>query len=160
MVCLEIACGRKPVDPRAEPSKVRLVEWVWDLYGNGQLLEAADKRLGMEFDEGQIKSLMVVGLWCCHPDPTSRPFIRQVIHVLNFEASLPFLPSKLPVPMYVGPSMDLCKFSNTSSGFTRSKDQTQCSCSSCSTNSSMSTGPSKPLLYSSKAEVELASTMH
>ncbi|KAL4637794.1 hypothetical protein ACB092_03G101800 [Castanea dentata] len=160
MVCLEIACGRKPVDPRAEPSKVRLVEWVWDLYGNGQLLEAVDKRLGMEFDEGQIKSLMVVGLWCCHPDPTSRPSIRQVMHILNFEASLPNLPSKLPVPMYVGPPIDLCKLSNTSSGFTRSKDQTQCSCSSCSTNSSMSTGPSKPLLYSSKAEVELASTMH
>ncbi|KAL0005312.1 hypothetical protein SO802_012873 [Lithocarpus litseifolius] len=160
VVCLEIACGRKPVDPRAEPSKVRLVEWVWDLYGNGQLLEAVDERLGMEFDEGQIKSLMVVGLWCCHPDPTSRPSIRQVIHVLNFEASLPNLPSKLPVPMYVGAPMDLCKLSNTSSGFTRSKDQTQCSCSSCSTNSSMSTGPSKPLLYSSKAEVELASTVH
>ncbi|KAM4108856.1 hypothetical protein ACB094_03G076900 [Castanea mollissima] len=160
VVCLEIACGRKPVDPRAEPSKVRLVEWVWDLYGNGQLLEAVDKRLGMEFDEGQIKSLMVVGLWCCHPDPTSRPSIRQVMHILKFEASLPNLPSKLPVPMYVGPPMDLCKLSNTSSGFTRSKDQTQCSCSSCSTNSSMSTGPSKPLLYSSKAEVELASTMH
>ncbi|XP_050275421.1 L-type lectin-domain containing receptor kinase IX.1-like [Quercus robur] len=160
VVCLEIACGRKPVDPRAGPSKVRLVEWVWDLYGNGQLLEAVDERLGMEFDEGQIKSLMVVGLWCCHPDPTSRPSIRQVIHVLNFEASLPNLPSKLPVPMYVGPPMDLCKLSNASSGFTKSKDQTQCSCSSCSTNSSMSTGPSKPLLYSSKAEVELASTMH
>ncbi|KAL4637797.1 hypothetical protein ACB092_03G102100, partial [Castanea dentata] len=160
VVCLEIACGRKPVDPRAEPSKVRLVEWVWDLYGNGQLLEAVDKRLGMEFDEGQIKSLMVVGLWCCHPDPTSKPSIRQVMHVLKLEASLPNLPSKLPVPMYVGPPMDLCKLSNTSLGFTRSKDQTQCSCSNCSTNSSMSTGPSKPLLYSSKAEVELASTMH
>ncbi|KAM4119683.1 hypothetical protein ACJW30_03G077600 [Castanea mollissima] len=160
VVCLEIACGRKPVDPWAEPSKVRLVEWVWDLYGNGQLLEAVDKRLDMEFDEGQIKSLMVVGLWCCHPDPTRRPSIRQVMHVLKFEASLPNLPSKLPVPMYVGPPMDLCKLSNTSSGFTRSKDQTQCSCSSCSTNSFMSTGPSKPLLYSSQAEVELASTMH
>ncbi|KAM4108861.1 hypothetical protein ACB094_03G077400 [Castanea mollissima] len=127
VVCLEIACGRKPVDPRVEPSKVRLVKWVWDLYGNGQLLEAVDKRLDMEFDEGQIKSLMVVGLWCCHPDPTSRPSIRQVMHVLKFEASLPNLPSKLPVPMYVGPPMDLCKLSNTSSGFTRSKDQTQCS---------------------------------
>ncbi|KAF3956476.1 hypothetical protein CMV_018397 [Castanea mollissima] len=125
-----------------------------------KIIGPVDKRLGMEFDEGQIKSLMVVGLWCCHPDPTSRPSIRQVMHVLNFEASLPNLPSKLPVPMYVGPPMDLCKLSNTSSGFTRSKDQTQCSCSSCSTNSSMSTGPSKPLLYSSKAEVELASTMH
>ncbi|KAK7839495.1 seed lectin [Quercus suber] len=157
---LQYSSKAEPVDPRAEPSKVRLVEWVWDLYGNGQLLEAVDKRLGMEFDEGQIKGLMVVGLWCCHPDPTSRPSIRQVIHVLNFEASLPNLPSKLPVPMYVGAPMDLCKLSNTSSGFARSKDQTQCSCSSCSTNSSMSTGPSKPLQYSSKAEVELASTMH
>ena len=160
VVCLEIACGRKPVDPRVEPSKVRLVEWVWDLYGNDQLLEAVDQRLGKEFDEGEMKSLMVVGLWCCHPDPTSRPSIRQVIHVFKFEASLPNLPSKLPVPMYVGAPMDLCKLSNTSSGFTKSKDQTQCSSSSCSTNSSMSTGPSKPLLYSSKAEVELASTMH
>ncbi|KAL4625300.1 hypothetical protein ACB092_05G015700, partial [Castanea dentata] len=137
VVCLEIACGRKPINPRVEPSKVRLVKWVWDLYGNGQLLEAVDKRLGMEFDEGQIKRLMVVGLWSCHPDPTSRPSIRQVIHVLNFEASLPNLPSKLPVPMYVGPPMDLCKLSNTSSGFARSKEQAHFSCSSCSTNSSM-----------------------
>ncbi|XP_050275420.1 L-type lectin-domain containing receptor kinase IX.1-like [Quercus robur] len=160
VVCLEIACGRKPVDPQVEPSKVRLVEWVWDLYGNDQLLEAVDQRLGKEFDEGEMKSLMVVGLWCCHPDPTSRPSIRQVIHVFKFEASLPNLPSKLPVPMYAGAPMDPCKLSNTSSGFTRSKDQTQCSSSSCSTNSSMSTGPSKPLLYSSKAEVKLASTMH
>ena len=102
----------------------------------------------------------MVGLWCCHPDPTSRPSIRQVIHVFMFEASLPNLPSKLPVPMYVGAPMDLYKLSNTSSGFTKSKDQTQSSSSSYSTNSSMSTGPSKPLLYSSKAEVELASTMH
>ena len=124
VVCLEITCERKPVDPQTEPSKVRLVEWVWDLYGNGQLLGAIDKRLGMEFDEGQIKSLMVVGLWCCCLDPTSRPSVRQVINILNFEASLPN-----PVPMYVGTLMDLCKLSNTSSSFTKFKDQTQCSCS-------------------------------
>ena len=67
--------------PRVEPSKVRLVEWVWDLYGKGQILEAVDKGLSMEFDKGQIESLMVVGLWCCHPDTTSRPSIGQVIHV-------------------------------------------------------------------------------
>ena len=28
---LEIACGRKPIEPQAEPNRVRLVEWVWDL---------------------------------------------------------------------------------------------------------------------------------
>ena len=31
VVALEIACGRKPVEPRDEPSKVRMLEWVWDL---------------------------------------------------------------------------------------------------------------------------------
>ena len=31
VVFLEIACGRKPIEPQAEPNKVRPVEWVWDL---------------------------------------------------------------------------------------------------------------------------------
>ncbi|KAI3442334.1 Non-specific serine/threonine protein kinase, partial [Psidium guajava] len=98
VVALEIACGRKPVEPKVEPSKVRLVEWVWDLYGRGQVVEAADPALNLEFDEQQMECLMVVGLWCCHPDYSLRPPIKQVINVLNFEAPLPSLPSKLPVP--------------------------------------------------------------
>ena len=85
-----------------EPSKVRLLERVWDLDGNDQMLEAIDKGLSMEFDKGQIESLMVAGLWCCHPNTTIRPLVKQVTHVLNFEAPLPNLPSKLPVPMYFG----------------------------------------------------------
>ncbi|XP_042993376.1 L-type lectin-domain containing receptor kinase IX.1-like [Carya illinoinensis] len=134
VVCLEIACGRKPVDPREEQSKVRLVEWVWNLYGKGQILEAVDKGLSMQFDEQQMERLMVVGLWCCHPDPIIRPSIKQVINVLNSEAPLPELPSKFPVPMYSLLPVNMCIFSDTSLGHTGStKDPTQCSCSSCST---------------------------
>ncbi|KAK7839494.1 seed lectin [Quercus suber] len=102
----------------------------------------------------------LVGLWCCHPDPTIRPSIRQVIHVLNFEAPLPNLPSKFPIPMYFGSSMHLCEFSNTSPIPTVSEDQTQFSGSSCSTNSSMLAGSSKPLLNLGKADVELTSITH
>ncbi|XWS33410.1 hypothetical protein CRYUN_Cryun22dG0080200 [Craigia yunnanensis] len=154
VVALEIACGRKPVEPREEPSKVRMLEWVWDLYGKGQLLQAVDKRLGKDFDERQMARLMVTGLWCCHRDYTHRPSIRQVINALNFEAPLPSLPSKLPVPMYYAPPMNLCKFSYTSStGLTDSeKYRTQCSCSSCSkhTYSSTSAGSGKALSNSHK----------
>ncbi|MBA0655750.1 hypothetical protein Goklo_008191 [Gossypium klotzschianum] len=155
IVALEIACGRKPVEPREEPSKVRLLEWVWDLYGKGQLPEAVDKRLGKVFDERQMECLMATGLWCCHPDYTRRPSIRQVINALNFEAPLPSLPSKLPVPMYYAPPMSLCKLSYTSSstGITDSeKCRTQCSCSSCSTHtySSSAAGSGKALLSSHK----------
>ncbi|KAK9012848.1 hypothetical protein V6N11_040880 [Hibiscus sabdariffa] len=151
MVALEIACGRKPVEARAEPSKVRLLEWVWDLYGKGQLLEAVDERLGKVFDTQQIECLMITGLWCCHPDYTHRPSIRQVINVLNFEAPLPSLPSKLPVPMYYAPPISLCKFTYTSSltcVTDSEKYQTQCTCSSCSTHtySSSAAGSGKALL--------------
>ncbi|KAE8701150.1 L-type lectin-domain containing receptor kinase IX.1 [Hibiscus syriacus] len=153
IVVLEIACGRKPVEPKAEPSKVRLLEWVFDLYGKGQLLEAVDKRLGKVFDERQIECLLITGLRCCHPDYTHRPSIRQVINVLNFEAPLPSLPSKLPVPMYYTPLMSLCKFTNASSstGVTDSeKYQTQCSSSSGSTqtNSAAAAGSGKSLKFS------------
>ncbi|GAU49816.1 hypothetical protein TSUD_85400 [Trifolium subterraneum] len=55
----------------------------------------------LDFDEGQIKCLMTVGLWCTHPDPNNRPSIRQATHVLNFEATLPNLPSSMPVPTYL-----------------------------------------------------------
>ncbi|KAJ6415524.1 hypothetical protein OIU84_004345 [Salix udensis] len=89
------------LERRAEMS---LVEWVWDLYGNGNLNLAADEKLQSEFDENQMECLMIVGLWCAHPDRNIRPSIRQVIHVLNSEAPLPDLPSKMPVPLYHVPA--------------------------------------------------------
>ncbi|KAM7276761.1 hypothetical protein ACFE04_018627 [Oxalis oulophora] len=145
VVCLEIVCGRRPVEARAEPYKVRLVEWVWSLYGQGKLLEAVDNRLNMEFDERQIECLMIVGIWCCHPDYTCRPSVRQVINVMNFEAPLPSLPAHLPVPTYYAPPMSLCKLSFTSAGQTGSMTEsgrlinTQCNCPNCSTTTTINT---------------------
>ncbi|KAF5206190.1 L-type lectin-domain containing receptor kinase IX.1 [Thalictrum thalictroides] len=139
VVALEIACGRRAVEPREETSKVGLVAWVWELYGSGRLLEAADSKLNMDFDEQQMERLMVVGLWCSNWDSNLRPSIRQVIKVLNFEAPLPELPSKMSVPThFIPPNQDL--------GFSgrlldSQGSQTQASCSSYSANSS-STGNS------------------
>ncbi|XP_010255179.1 PREDICTED: L-type lectin-domain containing receptor kinase IX.1-like [Nelumbo nucifera] len=105
VVALEIACGRKPVEQKAEEAnKVRLVEWVWEFYGRGRILEAVDEALCGEFEEMEAECLMIVGLWCVHPDHSLRPSIKQAIHVLNFEAPLPDLPCKMPVPTYLTPS--------------------------------------------------------
>ncbi|XP_062120054.1 L-type lectin-domain containing receptor kinase IX.1-like [Humulus lupulus] len=141
VVALEISCGRRPVDLKAEPSQTLLVEWVWELYGKGQILEAADERLNMEFDQRQIECLMIVGLWCCHPDHTIRPSIKQVIKTLNFEAPLPKLPAKLPVPTYFAPPLDMLRFTYTSAGQTSTiNEQTQSSCRSYTTQSSTTSG--------------------
>jgi hypothetical protein len=105
IVALEIACGRKPIMTNAPQEQVVLVEWVWELYGIGKVLEAADPRLDGDFDEQQMERLMIVGLWCAHPDRNLRPSIRETIHVLNFETPLPILPSDMPGPTHLTPAV-------------------------------------------------------
>ncbi|KAD4179297.1 hypothetical protein R6Q59_022832 [Mikania micrantha] len=143
VVALEIACGRKPIEYKAQEKQVRLIEWVWELYGNGTLLEAVDPRLGSDFEEEEIKRLMIVGLWCVHPDSEYRPSMRQAIKVLTFEASLPLLPSKMPVASYLTPPMSslygvsyMIQYQSSSSiSNTESSSQTQSSTVSSSSQS-------------------------
>ncbi|XP_059447426.1 L-type lectin-domain containing receptor kinase IX.1-like [Corylus avellana] len=103
IVALEIACGRKPIKINALEDQVVMVEWVRKLYGIGKVLEAADPRLGGDFDEPQMERLMIVGLCCSHPNRNLRPTIREAIHVLNFEAPLPILPSNMPGTAHLAP---------------------------------------------------------
>lgn len=107
IVALEIASGRKSIDIKAPEDQVILVEWVWNLYGTGELVEATDSRLNKMFNEKEMERLMVVGLWCAHPDNKLRPSIRQAIHVLNSEAQLPILPSRMPVATYSSPPLNI-----------------------------------------------------
>ncbi|XP_041016590.1 L-type lectin-domain containing receptor kinase IX.1-like [Juglans microcarpa x Juglans regia] len=104
VVTLEIATGRKSTDPPEKDSAMGLLEWVWNLYGSGRLHVAIDKRLHMDFEEKEIECLMIVGLWCAHPDRSLRPSIRQAIQVLHFEAAMPNLPLNMPVPLYHVPT--------------------------------------------------------
>ncbi|KAK3432937.1 hypothetical protein EUGRSUZ_D00453 [Eucalyptus grandis] len=89
VVLLEITCGRDVIKPRAEEGQVRLVDWVWELYGTERLLDAVAPKLGIDFDGRQLECLMVVGLWCAHPDYTACPSIREASNVLNFNTSAP-----------------------------------------------------------------------
>nr|6CTH_A Chain A, Concanavalin A-like lectin protein kinase family protein [Theobroma cacao] len=101
VVALEIASGRRSIEPKFEESEaLLLVPWVWESYGNERILDIADRKLGMAFDPKQLECLVMVGLWCAHPSHNLRPSIRQVIQVLNFEAPLPNLPGSMPIPNY------------------------------------------------------------
>ena len=119
VVALEIATGRVSRTSMEKESHKGLVEWVWDLYGSGQLLEGVDAKLQSNFDKKQVECLMVVGLWSAYPDPNFRPSIKQVIQVLNFEAAVPNLPNKMPVPTYNAPSTSM---SSNEPSFTVSLD--------------------------------------
>ncbi|XP_066395063.1 L-type lectin-domain containing receptor kinase IX.1-like [Miscanthus floridulus] len=119
VLALEVACGRRPIVLKEDDDKINLVQWVWDLYGRNEILNAVDGRLDGALDEREAMCLMIVGLWCAHPDYNFRPSIRQVLSVLKFEAPLPSLPPKMPVAMYFAPPIHLCRFSYTSSDGTQ-----------------------------------------
>ncbi|KAF0914868.1 hypothetical protein E2562_032789 [Oryza meyeriana var. granulata] len=106
VVLLEVACGRRPMSLLDDQNNglFRLVEWVWDLYGQGAaVLKAADERLNGDYDAADMERVMAVGLWCAHPDRSARPSIRAAMAVLQSNGPLPVLPAKMPVPTYAPP---------------------------------------------------------
>ncbi len=45
----------------------------------GRIIEAADERLDKEFNEQEMKKLLLVGLSCANPDSMERHVIRRVL---------------------------------------------------------------------------------
>ncbi|KAI4349176.1 hypothetical protein L6164_009804 [Bauhinia variegata] len=100
-VVLEVASGRRPIEKDATGvgkvgASSNLVEWVWSLHREGRLLMAADPRLENEFDEGEMRRVLLVGLACSHPDPTDRPTMRGVVQMLVGESEVPIVPTTKP----------------------------------------------------------------
>lgn len=91
VLLLEVACGRRPVDPLKCAERVILVEWAWELYTQGTLLEACDPKLGKAYDVGEMEKVLKLGLLCSHPEPECRLSIRHVCQILEGEATLPDL---------------------------------------------------------------------
>ncbi|CAL5036211.1 unnamed protein product [Urochloa decumbens] len=87
IVLLEIVSGRCPIILLEGGAQFVLIKWIWDLYGRNTILDAADERLrtGNEADDKCIERVLVVGLWCAHPDQSKRPSIAQAMNVLQSE---------------------------------------------------------------------------
>ncbi|EEF39587.1 probable L-type lectin-domain containing receptor kinase S.7 [Ricinus communis] len=97
VVMLELACGMRPIEREPQSQEmVNLVDWVWGLYGEGKIIEAADKRLNGEFEEDEMRNLLLIGLSCANPDSMERPTMRRVLQILNGEAELVVVPKMKP----------------------------------------------------------------
>ncbi|KAJ7552997.1 hypothetical protein O6H91_06G080100 [Diphasiastrum complanatum] len=101
IVALEVACGRRPIDRSLAASEAVLLDWVWQLHAAGRITDAADVDKEKEtVDLAQVRCLLQLGLACSHPDPNSRPSIRQVLQILKGDATLAALPLSKPIPSY------------------------------------------------------------
>ncbi|KAJ0046011.1 hypothetical protein Pint_06350 [Pistacia integerrima] len=84
-----VVCGRKPIEPKALPEELVLVDWVWDRWKGGAILEVVDSRLNGEFDEIEAIIVVKLGLMCSNNSPYARPTMRQVVRYLEGEVALP-----------------------------------------------------------------------
>ena len=62
---LEVACGRKPIEPQRQPEEVILVDWVFE-WRKGAILDASDPRLERNYEVEEMKLVLKLGLLCSH----------------------------------------------------------------------------------------------
>ncbi|CAK9327430.1 unnamed protein product [Citrullus colocynthis] len=86
VLILEVMCGRRPI----EEGKPPLVDWVRRLVVEGELTAALDERLRKKggWNEEEVERVMHLGLLCVHPDPNTRPTMRQIVKVLEGKIEL------------------------------------------------------------------------
>ncbi|ESQ40602.1 hypothetical protein EUTSA_v10012919mg [Eutrema salsugineum] len=107
VLMLEVVSGKKPsyvlVKENQSNYNNSIVNWLWELYRNGTIMDAADPRMASLFDEEEMKSVLLLGLACCHPNPNQRPSMKTVLKVVTGETSPPDVPTERPA--FVWPAM-------------------------------------------------------
>ncbi|CAI9755868.1 unnamed protein product [Fraxinus pennsylvanica] len=93
VVVLEVASGRRPVDEE----RLVITDYVWDLWEQGVILEAADPKLMGHFNRMEMERTLIVGLSCAYPNCEKRPVMREAARMLKGESPIPVLPSKKPI---------------------------------------------------------------
>ncbi|KAH1086740.1 hypothetical protein GYH30_018305, partial [Glycine max] len=86
---LEVVCGRRPIEPKALPEEMVLVDWVWEKYKQGRILDVVDPKLNGHFDEKEVMVVLKLGLMCSNDVPAARPSMRQVVRYLDGEVEVP-----------------------------------------------------------------------
>ncbi|KAJ3695917.1 hypothetical protein LUZ60_001294 [Juncus effusus] len=83
VLLLEVACGRRPIEPNAPCNELNIIEWVRDCELKGDILNVVDRRLGRDYDKEEMEMVLKLGLICCQSMPDLRPCIRQVCRFLD-----------------------------------------------------------------------------
>ncbi|KAJ6425398.1 hypothetical protein OIU84_026048 [Salix udensis] len=86
---LEVVCGRRPVEPKALPEELVLVDLVWEKFREGRALDVIDRNLNGEYNEREVIMVIKLGIMCSHAAPMARPSMRQVVRYLDEEVGIP-----------------------------------------------------------------------
>lgn len=87
VLILEVISGRSSSKANWGGMQKFLLEWAWELYKEGELLELVDPEL-KEFPEEQIIKYMKVAFFCTQAAANRRPTMSQVVRMLSRDIRL------------------------------------------------------------------------
>jgi hypothetical protein len=73
---LEVACGRRPIEPRGRTEDVILVDSVFSHWNRGEIICARDPNLGTDYVAEEVELILKLGLLCSNSEPVARPSMR------------------------------------------------------------------------------------
>ncbi|KAK2406073.1 G-type lectin S-receptor serine/threonine-protein kinase LECRK3 [Trifolium repens] len=101
VVLLEIISCRRCVEEmdQEDEEMAILTDWAYDCYKDGSvdaLVEGDNEALA---DKEKLEKLVMIAIWCVQEDPSLRPTMRNVIHMLEgtVEVPVPPYPSQISV---------------------------------------------------------------
>ncbi|PSS10252.1 LRR receptor-like serine/threonine-protein kinase [Actinidia chinensis var. chinensis] len=107
VLVLEVISGRSSAKANWGEMKKLLLEWAWQLYVEGRLLELVDPELE-EFPEDEVVRYMKVAFFCTQAAANRRPMMSQVAEMLSRDIRLN--EKELTAPGFFqdsdGPSLD------------------------------------------------------
>ncbi|XP_004492168.1 L-type lectin-domain containing receptor kinase IV.1-like [Cicer arietinum] len=88
---LEVVCGKRPIEQVRECESLILVDFVYDCWKRGEIVEAKDVNLGEDCVIDEVELVLKLGLLCSHCEALVRPSMRQVVRYLEKDLALPDL---------------------------------------------------------------------
>ncbi|KAK6154695.1 hypothetical protein DH2020_008943 [Rehmannia glutinosa] len=82
VLTLEVVSGSSSANANYGGGQKLLVEWAWELYEEGKLLDLVDPELE-EFPKDEVLRYMKVALFCTQANASRRPVMSQVIRMLS-----------------------------------------------------------------------------
>ncbi|KAI0509802.1 hypothetical protein KFK09_010398 [Dendrobium nobile] len=103
---LEVVCGRRPIEPKASPEELILVDWVWEKWSEKQWRDVVDPMLEGRYEMEEVEVAIKVGLLCSQPIPAARPTMREVARYLDGAdtTEVPNVPAPPHAELYDGSS--------------------------------------------------------
>ncbi|XP_027167138.1 G-type lectin S-receptor-like serine/threonine-protein kinase LECRK3 [Coffea eugenioides] len=97
VLLLEIICCRRHVEDAdiGEGRNAILTDWAWDCFQERRLDALVENDFEVLEDRMELEKYVKIGIWCIQEDPSPRPTMRKVSHMLEgiVEVMIPPCPS-------------------------------------------------------------------